>query len=118
MRRKLVGFIENDKVPSGGAKLVLEVFIARHLIEANDKMIDIFEGFPLGVAASKSFVKTRNSRARADPRTGRVADIPLRPVLTRHSAALSTRRARRPARPHLPQPRFHREASTRPASPR
>jgi len=44
MRRKLVGFIENDKVPSGGAKLVLEVFIARHLIEANDKMIDIFEG--------------------------------------------------------------------------
>src|ERR1035441_3040023 len=48
MRREFVGLVEHDEVPAGGAKLILKLLVARHLVEPDDEMIEVFEGIAAG----------------------------------------------------------------------
>ena len=43
MGGELVRFVEHDQVPAGSAELLLQVFVARHLIETNDEVINVFK---------------------------------------------------------------------------
>jgi hypothetical protein len=40
---ELVRFVEHDQVPSGSAELLLQFFVARHLVEANDEVVNVFK---------------------------------------------------------------------------
>ena len=40
---KLVRLVEHYEIPAGVAELLLQLFIARHLVEANDEVIDVFK---------------------------------------------------------------------------
>ena len=41
---ELVRFVEDDEVPGFGAELVLELLVARHLVEADDEVVEVLEG--------------------------------------------------------------------------
>jgi hypothetical protein len=41
---ELVRFIEHDKVPAGGAKLILQIFVA----QSDDEMVQVFKRVPAG----------------------------------------------------------------------
>ena len=41
---KLVRLVEHDKIPSGSTKLLLQLFVSGHLVETNNKVIDVFKG--------------------------------------------------------------------------
>ena len=40
---ELVGFVEDDQVPAGGAELLLQFLVAGHLVEPDDELIVILE---------------------------------------------------------------------------
>ena len=40
---ELVRLVEHYEIPASGAELLLQFFVARHLVEANDKVIDVFK---------------------------------------------------------------------------
>ena len=39
-----MGLVEHGQIPPGGTKLVLQFFVARHLVQANDEIIQVLEG--------------------------------------------------------------------------
>ena len=57
MRCELVGLVENCEVPSRGAEFVLQVLVARHLVEANDEMINVLERVPARSSGLQIFGK-------------------------------------------------------------
>ena len=52
---ELVGFVEDDQVPAGGAELFLQLLVARHLVEADDQLMMVFER----IAARRGLLQKR-----------------------------------------------------------
>ena len=52
---ELVGLVEDDEVPAGGAELLLQLLVAGHLVETDDELVVVLER----VAARRGLLQER-----------------------------------------------------------
>ena len=64
---ELVRLVEDDQVPAGGAELLLQLLVARHLVEANDEVVEVLKG----IAARRGGLQVPLKRRGTPGRTSR-----------------------------------------------
>ena len=69
---ELVGLVEDDQVPPGGAELLLQLLVPRHLVEPDDELIVVLERDCRSAMAAPAAARRCGTRARTS-RTARRA---------------------------------------------